>query len=391
MKNFFKTMGAFACFLMAAVFFLPAQAQAGGIWAEVNVKYVVLKENGGYRTCATQTEEEYLGLTAVLTWPNGEQETSTITEMTGKSYELVENENGEEEQVEGYFAEHRFFLANELDVSNMIPGVYALSSYDVPKGYEYDNAMEDTYPLYVTITQQDIDDYVEWAKNFKGADGKVFQIIVPVKKTGTVSAVLQKPKKAQLSFKKGNTFIGPDSYNSAYTAEYQYATKKNGKYTTLGEGNQYDNDYYFRDSSCPLKHGKTYYIRARYYKVVNGEKIYGDFGKAVKVKVVKSEVAACKLTLKTSKVTSAGKVETHLNINISGETAGYKIKLSYATKKNGKYKELKDSFRVDTNLSEIKKLKKGKTYYIKVRLLDDLTGENIYGSYTKAVKVKMKK
>lgn len=71
----------------------------------------------------------------------------------------------------------------------------------------------------------------------------------------------------------------------------------------------------------------------------------------------------------------------------------YVEKISYAKKKNGKYKEIKQDFygTIDVpRLLEFSNMKKGKTYYIRVRFFDrTVQSEKIYSTYSKPVKIKL--
>lgn len=382
MKNFLKTMGAVLCFCAVTMLLLPSTVQAGGIWAEIEVRFIVLDEYGSWEKCRTETEAGYKGRKAQITKPDGGLIDSTIDEVISET-SYIRDENGEQKNVrEEYSGNHRFFLASELNLHDMMPGTYTLTSFECPEGYEYDDAMEETYPLSVTLTEQDIEDYKEWAAPLDFADGKVWEINVPVKKIGTVSAALQKPsKKPELVLE--DTYIYTEGYGS-YGVEYQYATEKDGSYQTLSSE---DSSYYFYNS--PLKHGKTYYFRARYYKTVGGEKLYGDFGKVLKAKVCKSDVSKMQPVLQKVGGKKNGTAE---KLRVSDGI--YMIRLSYAAKKKGKYKEINQTFAVGeeidiSSLSSITSMKKGKTYYIRARFLDDETNEKIYSAYSKPVKIKM--
>ena len=68
--------------------------------------------------------------------------------------------------------------------------------------------------------------------------------------------------------------------------------------------------------------------------------------------------------------------------------AGYQI--TYAT--DSKFKKNKKNVNMTSTSKTINKLKKGKTYYVKVRAYaKDSKGKKVYGSYSKVKKVKIKK
>ena len=65
-------------------------------------------------------------------------------------------------------------------------------------------------------------------------------------------------------------------------------------------------------------------------------------------------------------------------------------KISYSTKKNGKYKEIRTVYSgSEIQTSTIKELKKGRTYYVRVRFIDKPEYETMYSSYSNKQKVKM--
>ncbi len=72
---------------------------------------------------------------------------------------------------------------------------------------------------------------------------------------------------------------------------------------------------------------------------------------------------------------------------VSG-AAGYQI--TYATNKT--FKKNKKNVNMTSTSKTIKNLKKGTTYYVKVRAYaKDSKGKKVYGSYSKVKKVKIKK
>ena len=68
---------------------------------------------------------------------------------------------------------------------------------------------------------------------------------------------------------------------------------------------------------------------------------------------------------------------------------GYEIYRS--TKKKGKYKKIATIKKVSKASYTNKKLKKGKTYYYKVRAYKTQSGKKVYGTFSTIKKVKIKK
>lgn len=103
-----------------------------------------------------------------------------------------------------------------------------------------------------------------------------------------------------------------------------------------------------------LKSDKTYSVKVKAYNNVNGVKVYSDES------AVKSATTLKKVTL-TAKV-SSGKAKISVS-NIKGES-GYQI---YGKTSKGEWKRVKTLKADKTSYTTVKKLEKGKTYYVKAR------------------------
>jgi hypothetical protein len=94
-----------------------------------------------------------------------------------------------------------------------------------------------------------------------------------------------------------------------------------------------------------------------------------------------------KPTLKSVKNVKGRKMTVKISKKVKG-AAGYQI--TYAT--DSKFKKNKKNVNMTSTSKTIKNLKKGKTYYVKVRAYaKDSKGKKVYGSYSKVKKVKIKK
>ena len=152
LKKISKYLWSLAGLLAAVFFFMPVCVQAGGHAAAIEVVYVILKPDGGWDYCATPLDTDYLGISAELTCPDASKKTNTITKIDLRT-------------VDGKaIGTHLFSIAWEDNVSGMMAGTYKLTNFECPRGYEYDNALEDRYPLSVTLTQNDINAYLDWVK-----------------------------------------------------------------------------------------------------------------------------------------------------------------------------------------------------------------------------------
>lgn len=124
---------------------------------------------------------------------------------------------------------------------------------------------------------------------------------------------------------------------------------------------------------------KPYYYKVRAYKVISGETVYGEF----------SGVKSCAPKKPTGvKATAQKGKKAKVKWKKVSNASGYEI--YRATKKNGKYKKVTTITKKTLSFTN-KSLKKGKTYYYKVRAYRLMGGKKVYGLYSDIVKVKVKK
>lgn len=124
-----------------------------------------------------------------------------------------------------------------------------------------------------------------------------------------------------------------------------------------------------------LKSDKTYSVKVKAYNKVNGVKVYSDES------AVKSATTLKKVTL-TAKV-SSGKAKISVS-NIKGES-GYQI---YGKTSKGEWKRVKTLKADKTSYTTVKKLEKGKTYYVKARAYKTVDGKKIYAPWSSVKKIK---
>ena len=122
-----------------------------------------------------------------------------------------------------------------------------------------------------------------------------------------------------------------------------------------------------------LTTGKNYYYKVR---ALGGRNFYSSYTAFAKVKPVPAKV-----TLKAK----AGKRSATLSWTKVSGASGYKV--YRATKKNGSYKRI---FTTTKTKVVNKSLKKGKTYYYKVRAYKTVKGKKIYGAYSAVKTVRAK-
>ena len=163
--------------------------------------------------------------------------------------------------------------------------------------------------------------------------------------------------------------ISWDPVSKADGYQIYRSTVKSGGYTPLKSTGAVG----FKNTG--LKTGKTYYYKVRAYKQDGQKIIYGDFSGIVSAKPVPAAPAKVKA--------KAGKRSVSVSWSKVSGAKGYKI--YRATKKKGKYSAIKTTAK---RSFKNKKLKKGKTYYYKVRAYKRISGKNIYGKYSRIVKAK---
>lgn len=183
---------------------------------------------------------------------------------------------------------------------------------------------------------------------------------LPAKPTG-VKAVSAGYKSIKISWKKVSGASGYEVYRS---------TSKNGTYSLVSRTKK----TYLTNTGRAT--GKKYYYKVRAYRTVNDVRKYGSFSSIVSAKAV---TATPEVTLKKVSSTKA-KVSWK---KVTGAT-GYEV--YYSTSKTGTYTRIART----ANLSYTKSsLKKGKTYYFKVRAYRTVNGVKKYGSYSTVKKIKM--
>ena len=131
--------------------------------------------------------------------------------------------------------------------------------------------------------------------------------------------------------------------------------------------------------SNQVKAGTTYKFRVRAYKTVDGEQIFGEYATSVKT-TTKTKAP------KISSVTSKSKKATVKWGKVSG-ASGYEVYM--ATSKSGKYTKIKTAGKSTKSYTK-SSLKKGKTYYFKVRVYKTVDGKKIYSSYSSVKNIKVK-
>lgn len=163
------------------------------------------------------------------------------------------------------------------------------------------------------------------------------------------------------------------------TTTYTYNGKKKTPSVTVTDSGgtrlKLGTDYTVKYSSSSRTSIGTYTVTITFIKDIKGsvKKTFTIIPAKTKITSLKN-VSSKKAAVKWSKVSKA---------------SGYVI--YRATSKNGTYKAVKTITKGSTVSYTNKSLKKGKTYYYKVRAYTTVGGKRIYGSYSTVVGVKVKK
>ncbi|MGN1420805.1 MAG: fibronectin type III domain-containing protein [Eubacterium sp.] len=174
---------------------------------------------------------------------------------------------------------------------------------------------------------------------------------------------------------------GDKCYYEVYTYD---AKKKKWVLVAKTKATTYKTNYYVNNGKKTQLKGNTQYkfrVRAYYSASVNGT-VYTKYGDYTSINGV------TKISAPASPKANKGKNSFKLSWKKVSNASGYEI--VYATdSKFKKNKKVCNITKGKTTSATIKKLKAGKTYYVKIRAYQKVNGKKIYSSYTKAVKVKV--
>lgn len=174
---------------------------------------------------------------------------------------------------------------------------------------------------------------------------------------------------------------GEKCYYEVYTYD---AKKKQWVLVAKTKSTSFKTNYYVNNGKKVKVKGNSQYkyrVRAYYSVSVNGKAYtkYGDF----------TEISGItKISAPASPKAKKGKNSFKLSWKKVSNASGYEI--TYAT--DSKFKKNKKICKVNkgkTTSATIKKLKAGKTYYVKVRAYQNVNGKKVYSGYTKTIKVKV--
>ena len=129
-----------------------------------------------------------------------------------------------------------------------------------------------------------------------------------------------------------------------------------------------------------LETGKSYSYKVRAYVKADGRSAVSEMSEKQTIRPTLAAPQRVKA--------KAGKKRAAIRWKKVSGASGYKVYRS--AKKNGKYKAVKTIKKQRTVTFTNKKLKKGKTWYYKVRAYRTVKGKKVYSPYSKAVKAKIR-
>ncbi|MBQ7066809.1 MAG: fibronectin type III domain-containing protein [Lachnospiraceae bacterium] len=228
-----------------------------------------------------------------------------------------------------------------------------------------------------TVYQYKIGVYIKDNEGiYEGQQTEVFTFRTQVDPNAQVELPFNERKVANFKISKNYTKKVKLSWTKMKDAQgyqiYQYKSKKWKKVSTLKKGTTKTKVI------KKLKPGTTYKFRIRAYKKENGKTIYTKYTnlkvmtRPSKVKIKSTTAGTKKLTLKWKKV----------------KASGYEVQ--YCTSKKFKKNVKKVTVKKSKTKATIKKLKSGKTYYVRIRAYSKVNGKKYYGAYSTVKKVKIK-
>lgn len=252
--------------------------------------------------------------------------------------------------------------------------------------YTYQICDERTETFRFSLPQTDAPVITTFQVIFK--DGTVIKSTQTVESGAAAAApILSKPGYT-LSWDKGFTNINKDTVvNAVWTANKYIVTfdQNGGNVKTKSKTITYASVY----GTLPSPTKRNYTFAGWYTEKTGGTKITSvstvSTIQAQTLYARWSNVTVKQAAIKKLTIPSTGKIKVAIN-KVSG-AAGYEVR--YAD--NSKFKNAKKAFPASSNVT-LKNLKKGKTYYVKVRAYKkDSAGNLVYGKYSGVKRIRVTK
>lgn len=278
--------------------------------------------------------------------------------------------------------------ANEITAAN-VTKVASAKAQSFSIGAKVKGGAKLTYKSNNKSITVDKNGKVTIAKNFVGKatitisaaattnyNAAVKQIYVTVNPTGTKLSSVTSTKTGQLTIKwvKNAAVTG-------YQVQYATSSKFTGAKTLNVKSNKT-----VTSTLSKLKEKQKYYVRVRTYKTVGKVHYYSTWS-AVKSAAVKGVTAPAAVKLTSVKSTKAGEMTVKWGKN--AKAGGYQ--LQYATASNFKGAKTVAINKAATTSTTIKKLTKGKKYYVRVRTYQKVGSKTYYSAWSASKNVTIKK
>lgn len=189
---------------------------------------------------------------------------------------------------------------------------------------------------------------------------------------GKVSAPTLKSKSSgQITMSFGKV-LNANGYEIAYSTSKKFTKSTTKTATVIGTSN----------ILTKLTPGKTYYVKVRAYAWFGMTKVYGDYSSVKNITLAPNRANAPALKNSKSK-------QLTVSFKKVANAKGYEI--TYSTNKKFTKSTTKTTTVTKTSTA-LKKLKKGKTYYVKVRAyVKNPSNKKVYGAYSAVKTIKIKK
>ena len=204
----------------------------------------------------------------------------------------------------------------------------------------------------------------------------VKQIYVTVNPTGTKLSSVTSTKTGQLTIKWAK-----NAAVTGYQVQYAASSKFTGAKTLNVKSNKT-----ITSTLSKLKEGQKYYVRIRTYKTVGKVNYYSAWS-AAKSATVKGVTAPAAVKLTSVKSAKAGEMTVKWGKN--AKVGGYQ--LQYATASNFKGAKTVTIKKAKNISATVKKLTKGKKYYVRVRTYQKVSGKTYYSAWSASKNVTIKK
>ena len=210
-------------------------------------------------------------------------------------------------------------------------------------------------------------------KNYKATAKKItFTVKLPAVKLSSVKSA--EPGKLTVKWAK-NVFA------TGYQVQYAASSKFTGAKTAKISKNQT-----VTSTLSGLTEGKKYYVRVRAYKTSGKTNVYSAWSsaKSATVKVTPKPAA-----VKLSSVTSAKAGEMTVKWTKNAKINGYQVQ--YSTDQTFKGTKTVTIKKASTTNTTVKKLAKGKGYYVRVRTYQKVGSKTYYSAWSASKNVTIKK